>query len=274
YWSATAGARFDDYNLTDISSQKISASGLSPNLGLRYALTKEQGLFVSHTRAFRGPTPIEAFVLAGATSAVSNPNIEGTRSETTELGWEQRKEILRARVTGFYTKFNHPLDNVTIGGVATRQNVPDIKSQGFVVSADSLLNNWELGASYTHVRLSFGDEPIGYSGATSFSRGAPTGDRANARIGYRFTPLNLIASFSSLMIMKLDRLPSGQAVQPGYEVYDANLAWVPNDQLQVNFSVQNLFDKNYVAQGTPYLEGFRSVYEPGRDFRLSASYMF
>lgn len=275
-WGLSAGLRFDDYNLKDISSQSVSDTGVSPNVGVRYALTKEQGLFANYSQAFKGPTPIEAYTLAGATGAASNPNVKGTRAETSEIGWEQKKEVLTTRVSAFYTKFNHPLDNVLVGGIATRQNVPDIKSQGFTLSANSVLNKFELGGSYTHMRLSFGDQPIGYSGGTAFNRGAPTGDRVNARLGYRFTELNLVASFQSLLVMDLDRLPVGQSEQEGYDIHDINLSWLPNDRVQVNFTVQNIFDRYYVAQGTPLVgtNGVSSVFEPGRDFRLSASYLF
>ena len=275
-WALSAGARFDDYKLKDVSSQTVSDTGLSPNLGVRYALTKDQSLFANYSQAFKGPTPIEAYTLAGATSAASNPNVQGTRAETSELGWEQRKEILTTRVSAFYTKFKHPLDNVLVAGVATRQNVPDIKSQGFTLSANSILDRWEVGGSYTHMRLSFGDQPIGYSGGTSFNRGAPTGDRVNGRLGYRFTEANVVASWNALVVMDLDRLPAGQTPQEGYDLHDFNVSWLPNDRVQVNFTVQNIFDRYYIAQGTPYVgtAGVNSVFEPGRDFRLSASYLF
>ncbi len=179
-------------------------------------------------------------------------------------------------MSAFYTKFNHPLDNVLVAGVATRQNVPDIKSQGFTLSANSSLDRWELGGSYTHMRLSFGDQPIGYSGGTSFNRGAPTGDRLNGRLGYRFTEANVVASWNALVVMDLDRLPAGQAPQEGYDLHDFNVSWLPNDRVQVNFTFQNIFDRYYIAQGTPYVgtAGVNSVFEPGRDFRLSASYLF
>ena len=120
----------------------------------------------------------------------------------------------------------------------------------------------------------FGSQPLGY---TAFNRGNSYGDRLVLGLDYTLPKQNLLLSWNSLFAMRLSRVPAGRLPQPGYAVHDLMLTYFAGERVRLSGAVNNLFNKLYVAQGTPYSIGSGQVnplFEAGRDFRFSASVSF
>ncbi|WP_326938243.1 hypothetical protein [Avibacterium sp. 21-586] len=60
--------------------------------------------------------------------------------------------------------------------------------------------------------------------------------------------------------------------QAGYGVNDLYANWEANENLTVNFAVDNVFNKNYKSHSQR--AGANSLTSAGRDFRMNVNYTF
>lgn len=272
------GARFDDYKLKSIDEQNFSASHLSPNAFVGYQWTREWSSKLSWNQAFRGPVPVEAFLLANATSVAAVTDLKGTIAETTELSNKIAFEELQAvfDLSLFSTVLKSPLESSVASGVVTRRNsANDLKVEGLEAKAKKSFGAVDGNVFYTHSRTKLGGDDIGYTG--NFTRGVSLGDRFGLGMQWRVPDRRVTLGWNTILVMKLTDVPSGYPNQPGYEVHDLTATWYANERLRADFAIMNILDKKYIAQGSWYAStsGNESpLYEPGRDYRLAISYQF
>ena len=96
-------------------------------------------------------------------------------------------------------------------------------------------------------------------------------------IAYRLSDPNLELGLRNRTVEAVDSvLLNGEAPQrkDGYSVSDVFANWKPfnNDQLNVNFGVNNVFDKNY----RPHAQrpAVTTLVGAGRDYRIGINYTF
>lgn len=273
------GARFDDYRLKTIDEQVFSDSHLSPNVNLGSQWTRAWSSKLSWNQAFRGPVPVEVFLLANATSVAPVSDLKGTVAETTELSnkfvWEDLRAVFDLSL--YSTLLHRPLESSISSGVITRANsVNDLKVQGLEAKAKKSFGSFLDGnLFYSHSRTKFGSNDMGYSG--NFTRGVSLGDRIGFGAEWRLPDQRVTLSWNGIFVMKLTDVPSGFVPQPGYDLHDFTATWLLNERLRVLFVVANIFDKKYIAQGSWYAGSSGNenlLYEPGRDFRFALHSQF
>lgn len=269
-WSLGAGVRYDQYTLRDILDQSLSKDRFNPNIGTRYFFSDEFALSINWSQAFKGPTPIEAYVVAGAQGVAPNTALEGTIAETSEIKLKYEDDCFNAEAVGFTTLLRSPIQSgVERSGLrrAYRRNVSDIWVRGVNLATSYKINQWSGGLSYALNDLEAGADSDGYKGV---------GDRIVASIGYQVPDVGLIFGWNTLLSLRIQDAPTGQSEQPGYDIHDVNVTYIPTDRIRVGLALSNIFDAKYVAHGTSYFTtgNFVSMYEPGRDLRFSASYLF
>ena len=100
-------------------------------------------------------------------------------------------------------------------------------------------------------------------------------------LSYQFDNPNLEIGWRGRYVQNAGYAPTSRGsdvalnvVRAGYDVNDIFANWKPTgkDDLNVNFSVNNVFDKNYKPHSQR--AGANSLPEPGRDVRLSVNYRF
>lgn len=272
----SSGLRFDHYELEDVVDEKYKHHHISPNLKLTYQMTNAWNAFASWSQAFKGALPMEAYVMSAVTSVTPVTSLKGTTADTYEIGTSYAQGTSRIIVTAYDTVFRNLITaNVSRStGVMTRANAKDdLHFQGYNLNYEFRSVSWMLATGYSHNKSTFGSEPLGY---TSFDKGNSFGDRFVASFDYWFKNGEVLLSWDSMVMMKLTDVPTGAIEQPGYDTHDFSASWIPDLRWNVNFAVTNLFDKKYVAQGTPYqAQGqVNPIYEPGRDFRFTLGYKF
>lgn len=274
--SLSSGLRFDNYELKDVIDNNLVHHHISPHFRLKYQLSENWSAFTSWTQAFKGATPMEAYVMSAVTSVTPVTNLKGTIADTYEIGTGYNMSSSQVKITAYDTVMRN-LITATVSrstGVMTRTNAKeDVRFQGYNLNYNFKAMNWLLSAGYSHNKATFGSEPLGYA---SFDKGNSFGDRLIASIDYWLTEAEVLLSWNSTLTMKLTEVPAGSLQQPGYDLHDFSASWTPTLRWNVNFAVTNIFDKKYVAQGTPYqAQGqVNPVYEPGRDFRFTFGYKF
>lgn len=275
-WTLGAGLRYDNYDLEDVYANELNAHHVSPNVKLSYAVNDVWTVLASWSQAFKGPTPMEAYVMSGVKGVAPANNLKGTTAETSELGLQTRLEKLLIKTVAYATIMKDTLQASTnrTTGILTRSNArEEQKYRGVNFSGQYEQNAWVVRGGYSHNKAEFGDEVLG--GAVS-TMGSSFGDRFTLGIDYRWTEMNLLFSWDSLVALKMIDVAKTSPEQPGYDIHDISVQWVPQERLRVGAAVSNIFDKKYVAQGTPYQTqgAVNPIFEQGADARFSVSYLF
>lgn len=272
--SLVLGGRFDQYKMTDIAKNEIEMDHVSPSAALDYSFLGNWKVSASWSQAFKGGTPAEALILGNAEGANPVGDLKGTVAETTEVSIERRMNFWQADLVIYRTILSDPISSSLDGSrMMTRTNVADMTSDGFNVGLGAFWENLKGKLSFARNKARSGDNPIGY---VAFNKGNSFGDRWVLTLDYVLAPQNLTLNWTSVLMAELTDVPATAQPQPGYDVHDISANWTPSAKWKFGASVLNIFDKKYIAQGTPYMLGTRenTLYEPGRDLRVSGTYYF
>lgn len=162
-----------------------------------------------------------------------------------------------------------------------------VRSRGYELSGHWGLENVLLSMAYSHnVVRNWDGQPMDTSG-NSARVGVSTGDRLVVDANWNFMPA-FEAGYTLTAVKRLSDVPVGRPDKPGYAVHNLRLGWSPlanRDTLQVNFVVENLFDKQYADHTTvrtlqasdtaTAVAGQQYAnWEPGRTFKVSADWFF
>lgn len=269
-WQIRAGARYDKYELESFSNTSLDDDHVSPNVSTEVSITDEASIFGGWSQAFQGPTPIETYMIANAQGVIANSSLKGTIAETTELGARYKQGIYKAEVVAYATLLQHPIDSgIERTGLrrAFRTNTSDVWSRGVNVSTGVQGEIWSGGLALSFNDIEAAPDAGGYKGV---------GDRVIATVGYKIPDSKLSFGWASVVAMRLQDAPAGQSEAPGYDIHDLTVTYEPIEFLRLGLAVSNIFDTQYVAHGTSYFTNgnFKQLYEPGRDARVSVSYIF
>ncbi|GEO83033.1 TonB-dependent receptor domain-containing protein [Pararhodospirillum oryzae] len=276
-WTLTAGLRFDHTTLIDLENRWHEHTHLSPSLSTRYQITPAVGVFASWSEAFRGPRPLQGTTLLSGQAASSDPDVDGEVSQTVEAGLDLHWNGWSGSVVGFRT---HVEDTIVYGGQMgrpfNRQNGDDLTITGVNVGLGYGRETWDAKITYAHEDMRFGNRPLS---AADFTYGAPQGDRFGIDLRARIPQWDVGLGWTSTVVLDLTEVPSGYPDAPGYAVHDASVTWTPSERYQIALALNNIFDRKYMNQTTPYWStsgagSASDLYERGRDFRLSATMRF
>ncbi|MGA4632696.1 TonB-dependent receptor domain-containing protein [Pseudomonas solani] len=270
----SAGVRYDRYELDDRDGQSFRDDGLSPNLGLRYELTPELALFVSHTRAMRGAQVRDAFKLDSARNAA---DLQPEKARTTEAGFEYRHQGWELDAKAYVTRIDDAIAD-SVPRPALYENVGELKSKGVVLQAAYHWQQVSVGLGYHHNSARIDGKRLNVYEHNGL--GASFGDTWTPFADYRASD-SLTLGWQGRFVESIDTLHTGVGTveKPGYGVHDLYAEWqaLP-ERLTVNLTLKNLFDKQYLDQASnedfehiPGYEGVRGAYDPGRELRLGVA---
>ncbi|EGZ44285.1 TonB-dependent receptor domain-containing protein [Neisseria wadsworthii] len=275
----TTGLRHDYYKMRTSSGKEVSGSNLNPSIDVIYDVTDDLSLNTSLAYATRSPRMYEA-ALAGGRNISYEGDLKAERSRNLELG----------------VKYN--LNSaLSLTGSVFHQSIKDV--QAYTSDAENItwynggkLKNkgYELGAAYkwggltARAGVAYSKPKLDGQTADTITTAIPMGRTWTTGLAYQFDNPNLEIGWRSRYVQNAGYTQSSRGSngsvssspvrRSGYGVNDIYANWKPTgkDDLNVNFSINNVLDKNY--KNHSQRAGTNSLTEPGRDFRLSVNYRF
>ncbi|AAN56654.1 TonB-dependent hemoglobin/transferrin/lactoferrin family receptor [Shewanella oneidensis MR-1] len=291
-----AALRYDSFKN---QSHNLNASAddteLSPSLGLSWQTQPWLTLSARYDQAFRAPTveemfssgthycipPIPGFLPKGLCNTfATNPNLKSEVARNKELKADFRfnelagddelaitLNIFRNDVDDFIVQqVSNPYRGIPgLEQTTSWNNVEDAQLTGFELSGRYRIGQTRLAMNYGQTRgedRNTGDYIEGMP-ANKFnvdlSQGIMEGDmKLGTRVTYVASQTNTPTGYS---VAKYDE----------YTLWDVYLAWEPAmgvmSGLRVDFAIENIGDEKYQ-------QAWQTLYQPGRNMKLSARYMF
>lgn len=264
-FTLTTGLSYDYFKFNTTGQKSASDSTINPSVGLIWDANEHLSLSFSHNHASRSPRFLEAQMMKD--SRPVDPKTQAERSRITELGVKWQKDGLSLDGSVFYQKINN-LTNV------------NAKSGG-IFSQGSLKNvGYELNAAYRwqglQARVGVADSRPKINGTTAdnMQTAISLGRHWVTSLSYAFENPKLELGWRGRYAEKSAYTDDkgAKVVRHGYGVHDLYVNWQPlgRNNFNVNFSVDNVFNKNYVAQNQR--ASATSMPEAGRDVRLGVTY--
>jgi hemoglobin/transferrin/lactoferrin receptor protein len=303
------GIRFDYYSLKtspdDIYARNVgavaadlTASAVSPNLGVVWRITPEVSLTGRYARGFRAPLYSE--INAGFTNltsptfrykTLSNPDLEPESSDTFEVGVRGGFRQVNFSATGFYNNYKNFIETFAPAGtdftivpgrpvqLFQSQNVGKARTYGFELSGEYRFSPENHGFSILTA--------IGYTIGDDLTRNQPleSVDPFKAVVGLRYrAPANqwgaeLAATFVGKPRTR-DRAP-GLYQPEGYATVDLVSYYNFTPLISLNVGLFNLFNTQYFQYSdvrslldSPEPRDIGRFAQPGLGFRVGLTWRF
>ncbi|MDO4681322.1 MAG: TonB-dependent receptor [Lautropia sp.] len=288
----TTGLRYDRFNMRTSGRSEISNSAVSPSLAVIYDVNEQLSFNAGLYYATRSPRLYEA-MLAGGRLIRADEGLKAEQARNLELGvtYTPMKNLqLTGSIFHQRTRNHQDYQCIDTAGAPCARGATDayyrlfnsgtLKNHGYELNAAYNTGGWvsRFGVAYSKPKL---DGEVADSATTAI----PIGRTWTTGLSYRFDNPNIEVGWRGRFVQSAGYIPSsrgsagaGAAVQlvnrVGYGVNDIYATWKPfgRDDLNINFSVNNVFDKNYKSHSQR--AGIASLPEPGRDVRLNVSYRF
>lgn len=274
------GLRHDRYRLDAIGGSRLSSSGSSPNVSLRYAATPHLTLLAGHARALRGAKIRDAFKLEDVAASPS-VDLDPERARTSELGFEYDRSAWRFNGKVYDTTIRDAISD-PIGRPVQYQNVGRLESQGLLLHTAYEWQRVRAGLGWHRNLSTLNGQAL--NGYEHNGLGTSQGNTLTASLDVLAAD-RVEIGWTGRFVRRIDQLATsvGNVAKPGYGVHDLYANWRPRvgGDLTLSLVVKNLFDKNYLDHGSnedfqhiPDYEGIVGSREPGRELRLSLGLRF
>jgi len=270
----TAGVRFDSYDLSASGQRSREDSAISPRFSASYRVTEWMQPYVSYAEAFRAPAMTEMYASGyhfPGNNFVANPDLEAEKAKTWEFGTNFKSDnlftsgdALRAKVAYFQNDIEDYIEQqgATFGSSETKSvNVPEAEIKGFEAEISYDTGLMFAGLAASRIR--------GENTRTGTNLSDIPADKVALSGGYRFVDQSVEVGGRANMVDRLTHISSGDEV-PGYATFDLFVRWDADETvpgLTLNAGIDNLLDRNYQTADN-------GLYEPGRNFKISASMKF
>ncbi|QTD54455.1 TonB-dependent receptor domain-containing protein [Parasphingorhabdus cellanae] len=294
------GVRYDAYDLDVVTYDTGTKSdGLSFNIGADLEVLPGLTLNAGYAEAFRGKEIGDAFTLEHRPGRdILQPGLKPETVGNFEVGAAFERDGFTASAAYFDMKIKDVILDQLYRGPFPQdgvyyENIGDFTSEGIELRAAYRTGPFGISGFYNHYDSRINGNRI--NGYEQIALGNTMGDNWNLTASFDPSPsLGFEASLTRFEAVRdlevlfrdaeLGFVPATDLIdKPGYTVVDLFARWQPFDdgRLSLNAAVYNLFDKQYIAHasvgdysGIPGYEIVSGLAEPGRNFRLTASYRF
>jgi len=235
------------------------------NIGYAYALNSNWTLASSYGTAFVSPSFNYLYSLADP-YALGNPNLKPEKSKNIEASMRYRDDSSSLSLTFFQNKIDdfiiYSNPNFITGSRTTTQNLNKAEIQGLTISGDQFLGHFQIKASLTTQSAKNEDTDL------YLPRRAKTFGNINLNYYVGYWNIGIETIFSN---KRFDNKENTVKLS-GYSVTNIVADYKFNENLNLNFRLNNLFDKDYslAAEGA---SGFR-YQTPGRSLFANLRYDF
>ncbi|HFC3228607.1 TPA: TonB-dependent siderophore receptor FetA/FrpB [Neisseria gonorrhoeae] len=288
-FTLTGGLRYDRFKVKTHDGKTVSSSSLNPSFGVIWQPREHWSFSASHNYASRSPRLYDALQTHGKRGIISIA--DGTKAErarNTEIGFNYNDGTFAANGSYFRQTIKDALANPQNrhDSVAVREavNTGYIKNHGYELGASYRTGDLTAKVGVSRSKPRFYDTHPKKLLSANPEFGAQTGRTWTASLAYRFKNPNLEIGWRGRYVQKATGsiLAAGQkdrdgklenVVRQGFGVNDVFANWKPlgKDTLNVNLSVNNVFDKFYYPHSQRWTNTLPGV---GRDVRLGVNYKF
>ena len=276
----TGGLRYDHFEVKTHDGKSVSDGKVNPSLGVIYQPIENLSFSASHNYASRSPRLYDALLTHGRRGIVSIA--DGTvaeRARNTEIGFNYNDGTFAANGSYFWQKISDAIANPQDRhGAAFKEtaNAGYIKNHGYELGASYRTGGLlaKVGVSHSKPRI-YDTHPKNLLSANP-EFAVQTGRTWTTSLSYRFQNPNLEIGWRGRYLQKASGSvlvrDKGEVKRKGYGVNDVFANWKPlgKDTLNVNFAVNNVFNKFYY----PHSQRGETLPGIGRDVRLGVNYRF
>lgn len=280
-WSITAGLRFDDYQRKAVTGTH-DFDDVTWSLGTEWDLNSDWTFFANTRSLFKGPELLETFIRYQDVTYLTN-DIKAETGQNTQGGVRFHKKLgahfVGANATLFKTRINDYLaeryDGSFKGYLVYNQG--DVEFNGFELSSTYAYELFSAKLSYA--RSDNKDLANGGPVLDSNGRSKDIGDSIALTLDYQADSIDTILGWTSIVVLDETNVEAKTAEKAGYNVHNLYAQWIPSraQNLSVTFGIDNVFDELYVSHASRTGLARTTTtddYEPGRSYKLSASYQF
>ena len=294
-FTLTGGLRYDHFDIKTHDGKSVSDGTVNPSFGVIWQPHEHWNLSASHNYASRSPRLYDAMRQHGRRNAITSI-ADGTKAErarNTEIGFNYNNGNFAANGSYFWQKIKdavagpqqrHDAAGNPIAGVREIVNAGYIKNHGYELGASYRTGGLLAKVGVSHSKPRFYDTHKDKLLSANPEFGAQTGRTWTASLAYRFQNPNLEIGWRGRYVQKAvgSILVAGQkgrdgklenVVRQGFGVNDVFANWKPlgKDTLNVNFAVNNVFNKFYYPHSQRWTNTLPGT---GRDVRLGVNYRF
>ena len=286
-FTLTGGLRYDHFNIKTHDGKSVSDGTVNPSFGVIWQPHEHWNLSASHNYASRSPRLYDAMRQHGRRNAITSI-ADGTKAErarNTEIGFNYNNGSFAANGSYFWQKIKdavagpqqrHDAAGNPIAGVREIVNAGYIKNQGYELGASYRTGGLmaKVGVSHSKPRI-YDTHPENLLSANP-EFAVQTGRTWTTSLSYRFQNPDLEIGWRGRYLQKASGSvlvrDKGEVKRKGYGVNDVFANWKPlgKDTLNVNFAVNNVFNKFYY----PHSQRGETLPGIGRDVRLGVNYRF
>lgn len=277
----TGGLRYDHFDIKTHDGKSVSDGKVNPSLGVIYQPVENLSFSVSHNYASRSPRLYDALQTHGKRGIISIA--DGTKAErarNTEIGFNYNDGTFAANGSYFWQTIKDALANPQNrhDSVAIREavNAGYVKNHGYELGASYRTGGLTAKVGVSHSKPRFYDTHKDKLLSANPEFGVQTGRTWTTSLSYRFQNPNLEIGWRGRYLQKASGSvlvrDKGEVKRKGYGVNDVFANWKPlgKDTLNVNFAVNNVFNKFYY----PHSQRGETLPGIGRDVRLGVNYRF
>ena len=286
-FTLTGGLRYDHFDIKTHDGKSVSDGTVNPSFGVIWQPHEYWSFSASHNYASRSPRLYDALRQHGRGNSITSI-ADGTKAErarNTEIGFNYNNGSFAANGSYFWQKIKdavagpqqrHDAAGNPIAGVREIVNAGYIKNQGYELGASYRTGGLmaKVGVSHSKPRI-YDTHPENLLSANP-EFAVQTGRTWTTSLSYRFQNPDLEIGWRGRYLQKASGSvlvrDKGEVKRKGYGVNDVFANWKPlgKDTLNVNFAVNNVFNKFYY----PHSQRGETLPGIGRDVRLGVNYRF
>ncbi|MDO5639415.1 MAG: TonB-dependent siderophore receptor [Neisseria sp.] len=292
-FTLTTGLRYDHFNLKTHDGKAVSDGSVNPSFGLIWQPLDSLSFSASHNYASRSPRLYDAMRTHGRNNSITSI-ADGTKAErarSTELGFNYNNGTFAANGSYFWQTIKdavagpqqrHDANGDPISGVREIVNAGYIKNRGYELGASYRTGGFltKVGVAHSKPRIYDTHPENLLSNNPEFA--VQVGRTWTASVAYRFNRPDLEIGWQnrtvqkahgSVLVRERNDGTLTQVERKSYNINDIFANWKPlgKDTLNVNFSINNVFNKYYYPHSQRAGETLPGI---GRDFRLAVNYKF
>lgn len=286
-FTLTGGLRYDHFDIKTHDGKSVSDGTVNPSFGVIWQPHEYWSFSASHNYASRSPRLYDAMRQHGRGNSITSI-ADGTKAErarNTEIGFNYNNGSFAANGSYFWQKIKdavagpqqrHDAAGNPIAGVREIVNAGYIKNQGYELGASYRTGGLmaKVGVSHSKPRI-YDTHPENLLSANP-EFAVQTGRTWTTSLSYRFQNPDLEIGWRGRYLQKASGSvlvrDKGEVKRKGYGVNDIFANWKPlgKDTLNVNFAINNVFNKFYY----PHSQRGETLPGIGRDVRLGVNYRF
>ena len=291
-FTINTGVRVDRFDFKAMDGKKVGKTDINPSFGVIYDVNPNLSVSGNLIYATRSPRFADAILSRGYRSGVISidDNAKAEKARNTEIGFNYNN----GPYTAFGSYFWQRVDNARATADAIQHPTDNTAKITYLGNQGHQTNRgYELGVGYTdgawraragvayskptmhNVKFKANPEYAVRTGRTWTADVAYRLPNPSVELGVRHTLVEAVdAKDTSIMSGKFDDKDGAILNREGYNVSDIYANWKPygNDKVNVNFAVNNVFNKNY----RPHTQraSIDTLPGAGRDFRVGVNFTY